>query len=373
MIIRTKEMISVIIPVYNGEKYLKKCVESVLNQTYTNIQIILVDDNSPDNSLEIEQEYARAYPDKIKLTALKENRGIGNAVNIGIEAADGKYLLLLGDDDWLDTDVCEKTMQEAAVHDSDLVVVPKKGWIQEKSVLYRSIPQWCFGEMNLQKKKAALVHLANDQGFVYIGIIKKSLFSEHKLKYTDILPDDIPMHPFFVAYAEHIGFIEDSCYNYRIHEASLAHQKNTLLYLTIHEAALLMRENFIKRNLYEIYKEEVDFMFVLGGYYYTIFNCLARYDERPLELMNQMKDMMQELLPEYDKNAYIPLLWEKWKLEILKANDQSPERLVECFPNCDMFLDMSHDGTLKEIFGDWSVEEKKAIEEKRQSWVSLCR
>lgn len=220
-------------------------------------------------------------------------------------------------------------------------------------MLYRSLPEWGLGEMNLQKKKAALVYLANEQGFVYTGMIKKSLFFEHKLKYTDIMPDDIPMTPLFIAYAEHIGLIEDSCYNYRIHETSMAHQKNATMYLTIHKAALLMRENFIQRNLYEAYKQEVDFMFILGGYYYTIFNCLARYDERPMELMHKMKELMQELMPEYDKNTYIPVFWEKWKLEILKANDQSPEKLAERFPDCDVFLDMSHDGTLKEIFGDW--------------------
>lgn len=370
---QARDMISIIIPVYNGEKYLKQCIESVLNQTYPNVEIVLVDDKSPDNSLEIEKEYVKAYPNKIKLIALEKNKGIGNAVNIGIEAADGKYLLLLGDDDWLDVDVCEKAMLEATAHDSDLVVVPKKGWIREKSVLYHNLPEWCLGEMNPQKKKAALVHLANDQGFVYIGLIKRFLFSEYKLKYTDITPDDIPMHPFFIVYAEHIGFIDDSCYNYRIHEVSTAHQKNASLYLTIHKAALLMRENFIKRNLYEIYKEEVDFMFVLGGYYYTIFNCLARYDERPLELMNQMKDMMQELLPEYDKNAYIPLFWGKWKLEILRENDQSPERLVERFPDCDMFLDMSHNGSLKEMFGDWEPDEKIAADTIKQGWEDLCR
>lgn len=365
--------ISIIIPVYNGEKYLRECIGSVLNQTYQNIELILVDDKSPDHSIEIEREYAEAYPDKVQLIALEKNMGIGNALNIGIEACTGKYFMFMGDDDWLDAEVCEKMMQEAAIYDSDLVVVPKKGWIQEKSILYRSLPEWCLGKMNFRKKKAALAHLANDQGFVYIGMIKKSLLSEHKLKYTDIIPDDIPMTPFFIVYAEHIGIVKDCCYNYRIHEESIAHQKNSSFYLNIHKAALLMRENFISRNLYEIYKEEVDFMFALGGYYYTIFNCLARYDERSLALMNQMKDMMQDLLPEYDKNAYIPLFWEKWKLEILRENDQSPERLVERFPDCDMFLDMSHNGSLKEMFGDWEPAEKIDADTIKQGWEDLCR
>ncbi|MCM1234996.1 MAG: glycosyltransferase [Ruminococcus flavefaciens] len=83
------DMISIIIPVYNGEKYLRECIESVLNQTYSNVELILVDDKSPDNSIEIEKEYAAAYPDKIKLIALDENKGTGNALNRGIDAAQG--------------------------------------------------------------------------------------------------------------------------------------------------------------------------------------------------------------------------------------------------------------------------------------------
>ncbi len=361
-------MVSVIIPVYNGEKYLAECIDSVLNQTYEDIEVILVDDKSPDHSIEIEKEYAESYPDKVRLITLDENKGVGNALNTGIQAASGKYLMMLGDDDWLDADVCEKAVYVAERHDCDLVAVPRKGWIGERSMLYRSLPEWCYGKMSLKKKKAALVHLANDAGFVYNGLIKKDLFNRHGLKYPGIIPNDIPMHPFTLAYSEYTGIIENSHYNYRIHEKSMAHQKNGKLYLNIHKAALLMRSKFIERGLYDIFKEEVDFCFILGAYYYTIFNCLARYDERPMELMHKMKELMQELMPEYDKNTYIPVFWEKWKLEILKANDKSPEKLAERFPDCDAFLDMSHDGTLKEIFGDWEMDKKTEAEAMRKDW-----
>ena len=65
-------MVSVIVPVYNGEKYLRECIESVLNQTYQDVQLVLVDDKSPDNSIVIEREYAQAYPNRVKLIELEE-------------------------------------------------------------------------------------------------------------------------------------------------------------------------------------------------------------------------------------------------------------------------------------------------------------
>lgn len=359
-------MVSVIVPVYNGEKYLRECIESALNQTYLDVQLVLVDDKSPDHSIEIEREYAQAYPNRVKLIELEENKGIGNACNTAIREADGEYLIFMGDDDWLDLDLCEKVMEKAKEEDCDLVCVPKKNWIKKKSILCRTMPKWCLGEMTLEKKRAALVHLANDGGFVYIGAIKKDLFLKNNLKYVDIVPDDIPLHPFYFAYAGHVGMVEGSYFNYRIHEKSMAHQKNGELYLGIHKAALLMRRRFMERGLYEEVKEEVDFAFILSGYYFTIFNCLARYDEPPVGLMHEMREMMREMLPGYADNYYIPLFWERWKLELLLANDKSPEELVERFPDCDAFLDMSHDGTLKDIFGEWEFDVYLSGERKEQ-------
>lgn len=359
-------MVSVVVPVYNGEKYLRECIESVLNQTYLDVQLVLVDDKSPDRSIEIEREYAQAYPNRVKLIELEENKGIGNACNTGIRWADGEYIIFLGDDDWLDLDLCEKMVQGAKENKSDLVCVPKKGWIGEKSVLYRTMPKWCLGDMTLEKKRAAIVCLANDLGFTYIGMFKKDLFCKNKMEYVDIIPDDIPMHPFFFAYAEYASMVEGSFYNYRIHGESIAHQKNGELYLNIHKAALLMRDRFMDRNLYGALKEEVDFAFILAGYYFTIFNCLARYDEPPVGLMYKMRELVQETVPGYAENYYIPLFWDRWKLELLLANDKSPEELVERFPDCDAFLDMSHDGTLKDIFGEWEFDVYMSGERKEQ-------
>ena len=90
-------MVSVIVPVYNGEKYLRECIESILNQTYQDVQLVLVDDKSPDNSIVIEREYAQAYPNRVKLIELEENKGIGNALNTGVDAADGEYFMVYGD------------------------------------------------------------------------------------------------------------------------------------------------------------------------------------------------------------------------------------------------------------------------------------
>ena len=93
--------ISIIIPVYNAEKYLKKCIDSVINQNVESKEIILVNDGSIDNSQEIIDEYVAKYPDMIK--AIKqENAGQAVARNVGIENASGEFLAFLDSDDYLE-------------------------------------------------------------------------------------------------------------------------------------------------------------------------------------------------------------------------------------------------------------------------------
>ena len=94
-------MISVIVPVYNVEKYLRRCVDSIINQTYRNLEIILVDDGSPDKSGEICDEYAK-QDSRIKVIH-KKNGGVSSARNAGITAASGEYIMFVDSDDYIDS------------------------------------------------------------------------------------------------------------------------------------------------------------------------------------------------------------------------------------------------------------------------------
>ena len=100
-----KSLISIVIPIYNVDKYLKKCIESVLNQTYSNLEIILVDDGSPDNCPQICDEY-RKKDSRIKVIH-KENGGLSDARNVGIDHAKGEYITFIDSDDYVANDYIE--------------------------------------------------------------------------------------------------------------------------------------------------------------------------------------------------------------------------------------------------------------------------
>ena len=98
--------VSVIIPVYNVEQYLKQCLDSVVNQTFKDIEIIIVNDCSPDNSLQIINEYQQK-DSRIVLVDLKENVGLGFSRNEGMKVAKGKYITFVDSDDWVTKDYVE--------------------------------------------------------------------------------------------------------------------------------------------------------------------------------------------------------------------------------------------------------------------------
>lgn len=113
--------VSVIVPVWNVEKYIIKCLDSLVNQTLKEIEIIVVNDGSPDNSQKIIDKYVKKYPDKVK-SFIKENGGQGSARNLGIEKAKGEYISFVDSDDWLDTEALEKMYNLAKKNKSDIVI-----------------------------------------------------------------------------------------------------------------------------------------------------------------------------------------------------------------------------------------------------------
>lgn len=116
----TESLVTVIIPIYNVEKYLDRCVESVVNQTYKNLEIILVDDGSPDNCPAMCDEWAQR-DGRIKVVH-KQNAGLGMARNTGLENATGKYIFFFDSDDYVDVTIVEKCVLSAEKHNAEAVI-----------------------------------------------------------------------------------------------------------------------------------------------------------------------------------------------------------------------------------------------------------
>jgi len=124
-----KPLISVIVPVYNVEKYLRKCIESIINQTYNNLQIILVNDGSTDSSLSICKEYETT--DNRIIVIDKENEGPAIARNVGLDSADGDFIAFVDSDDWILENMYEVLLEKQAIHNADMTVCGKLNYYEK--------------------------------------------------------------------------------------------------------------------------------------------------------------------------------------------------------------------------------------------------
>lgn len=178
--------ISIIIPIYNVEKYLKKCLDSVVKQTYTNLEIILVNDGSTDNSKSIAEKYVKN--DERVILINKENGGLSDARNYGIERATGKYITFIDSDDEITEDYVEYLMNLIKKYNTDISIASYRLVCKNKSFDY--------GKNYKEEKitgKECLKRMLLDEGFTvsaWAKMYKADLFDNVKYPVGKIYEDN---------------------------------------------------------------------------------------------------------------------------------------------------------------------------------------
>lgn len=176
-----KPNVSVILPVYNSEKYLKQCMDSIVGQTLHNIEIICVDDGSADGSLDILREYENT--DKRVKVLCQQNAGAGAARNYGLSVAQGEYLSFLDSDDFFEPDMLEKSYQKAKENDAEVLVFGSDQYYEE-SGKFVSV-KWTLRKQALPPYRPMTHRTFTDNVFkVFVGWAWDKLFKhEFVLKY----------------------------------------------------------------------------------------------------------------------------------------------------------------------------------------------
>ena len=126
--------ISIIVPVYNVAEYLSECLESLINQSFTNTEIICINDGSTDDSLKILEKYSKS-DDRIMIIS-QENRGLGSSRNVGLKNASGKYVFFMDSDDFLELDALELLYNNITSNDSDVVFYGAYKYIDGETTNY---------------------------------------------------------------------------------------------------------------------------------------------------------------------------------------------------------------------------------------------
>lgn len=239
-------MVSVIIPVYQAEKYLVNCVESVLNQTYDNIEIILVDDGSNDGSASICDDYAARY-DNIHCIHQK-NKGVSCARNLGIERAQGKYILFVDSDDYIREDYLESAVLALKHEDIDIYLcgyqpVRKNGIIREKEH-YPTIDE---GERTIAEVGSNIMRLFFSSVLHAIGtkIYRKDIIDKYNIRFEKNWKyyEDIYFCLNYLKYCNKIYVQKAVMYYYQIDISnSLSKQMNNNKYISINKTYCLLSQ-----------------------------------------------------------------------------------------------------------------------------------
>lgn len=222
-------ILSIIIPIYNVEPYLDRCMKSVLNQTLKDIEIILVDDGSPDGCPAMCDSY-KEKDARIKVIH-KPNGGLGLARNSGLEAASGKYVAFLDSDDFVDLDYYEQLVSSAEAHQSDMCIAGFTDEFFTKSAAYPNIyagkifrkPDTV--EIVLRSMIGADKKGEDDMGMsVWKNIYSKELIDRFNLKFVserEYISEDIIFNIGFLGKAEKVCIIDSVGYHYCHNENSL--------------------------------------------------------------------------------------------------------------------------------------------------------
>jgi len=214
--------VSIIVPIYNVDKYLGKCLESLINQTLKNIEIICVDDGSVDNSLKILEKYAQ-QDKRIKVIS-KSNSGVSDARNMGLENAIGEYIGFIDPDDWIDLDYYEKLYSQAIKYNCDIAVADIKRVINNKQ--YISYTTGTTQIVDDYYKKLVICDVP-DHSYVVNKIYKNSELKKYNMKFeSGMYYEDLIFSPQILFYLKKLVTVPNVYYYYLKRKNSILTSKS---------------------------------------------------------------------------------------------------------------------------------------------------
>lgn len=209
-----KELISVIVPIFNVEKYLKKCIDSIINQTYKNLEIILVDDGSTDNSPNICDEYIKK-DSRVKVVH-KENGGLSSARNVGLDLAKGELIAFVDSDDYIELEMYEKLKSNMDKYDSDIAICQFKKI--SKYFLKKVIG---VNDEMIYEGKDIFLHMGEIKAIAWNKLYRKQLFKN--IKYPEgRLFEDMFVLCDILNNAKRVSVLNEPLYNYTLRKSSIS-------------------------------------------------------------------------------------------------------------------------------------------------------
>lgn len=211
-----QHVVSILVPIYNAEKYLSQCIESILGQTYANLQVILIDDGSIDNSYAICKEYVK-LDTRVELYQ-QENQGVATTRNNLLEKVRGDFVLFVDADDWVEPDMVESLVNLAETHNADIVTC--------KNVINDSVCQKDSIELNVWSQEETIYHFLRHiilNGSLWNKLIRTRLLNDIKFQPDISFGEDALFCWQVLQRVQKVIQTSAQYYHYRINDHSISH------------------------------------------------------------------------------------------------------------------------------------------------------
>lgn len=286
--------VSIIVPVYNVENYLDKCLNSLVNQTLKDIEIIIVNDGSTDNSEKIIKKYTKKYQN-IKYIK-KNNEGVSEARNVGLEQATGEYIGFLDSDDWVEPNMYELMYQKAKSENFDIVACDTQAIFPNTKTYISS---------NIKNDYVKNTELMIDAyAVIWNKIYKKDIIQNIKFKKNMNFCEDVEFLYMVYSKINKIGVIKEPLHNYLQREGSLTNVYDKKLYQLI-EAMDDIVEYYKKNKIYYKYKKELEYTYVRYLYATFIKRMAKTKNKKEFNKAVQISiEKVNKTFPHYQRNKY---------------------------------------------------------------------
>lgn len=299
--------VSIIVPVYGVEKYIDKCLDSLVKQSLKEIEVIVVNDGTKDNSQKIIDKYVKKYPDKIK-SFIKENGGQGSARNYGLEKASGEYIGYVDSDDFIEKDMYKKLYNKAKEKDYDIVVCGNYNVSED----YQNKNVDAF----ISNYNSDLENIFFGKMAVWNKIYKRDILVKNKLEFKKkVWYEDLAFTLKAIINSNTFAFINEPLYDYLIRVGSTMNNSNVTRNLEILDAFddILI---YIKHNKKEEYLEKIEFLAIDHIYISAIVRVLKADADKNIkkETIEKLINYMNKNFPNYKSNKYINTLSKNRKI-----------------------------------------------------------
>ncbi|MCS4303757.1 glycosyltransferase family 2 protein [Chryseobacterium sp. BIGb0232] len=281
--------ISIIVPVYNVESYLTKCLDSLVNQSHQNIEILVIDDGSKDNSGKIIKEYAEKYPNKIRAFT-KENGGLSDARNFGLDKVTGDYIGFVDSDDYVAETMFEEMILLAEKHQSEIVIcniqkVDENGQVTQKLTQIPHMPE----KIKLEDHFSVFSDISY---FACNKLFKKELFNQKRFK-KGVHFEDIQLIPQLLLESETIAQTQNFHYQYleRTDSITKTHTEKGLDILK----AVQDVENVFGKSKYAHKKKELkNFQIFEGVYSFLAYLAFVKEEQAFYSMSDKLSVFIRE-------------------------------------------------------------------------------